>query len=156
MAQRRPLGKTGGPTGILNINWIVKLLLTLTLLQILVARRLAHGHDIIPAIHTQHLLCTKTNNGCQLWQLCRLQHSWFALSQFRSQGIEHLRIVGCLKLGSNDDSRAARLLEGIFKLMQAIRGIDIDQDSSNFTGSKLRNAPFSAVGRPDTDTLALL
>src|SRR5215470_7386824 len=56
MAQSRSFGKACCATGVLNVNRVIKLLLTLPLVELLIADRVTHRHQLIPGKHSCRLL----------------------------------------------------------------------------------------------------
>ena len=61
-----------------------------------------------------------------------------------------------LKRVAVDQRRAADLLQRIFEFVQAIGGIDGDEDQPRLGGGELGQRPFRPVERPDADPLAAL
>ena len=76
--------------------------------------------------------------------------------QLWAEAHHHLRVVGRAEAGGEDERRAARLIQRVLQLMQAVRGVDVDQNRANLGRGELGDRPFSAVGRPDADAVALL
>ena len=72
------------------------------------------------------------------------------------QGAQAGEIVVALEAGAEDQRFAADLGEGVFGLVTAVGGIDVDEDQAGLRGGELGEDPLAVVGRPHADALARL
>ncbi len=93
MAQCRPFRETGRPAGVLNVDRIVKFLISLHLLECFLADIIPHGKQFSPGQHTWNVVLANTNDRSEIGELLRLQLANFALREFRRQGLKHLSII---------------------------------------------------------------
>src|SRR5438132_13883001 len=97
MAQGCTFGEAGCTTRVLNVDLVIKLLLTLLFVELFSADRFTHCHQFIPGEHTWCFLRAKTNYSRQSGQFGSFEVSRFRSMEFGWQGIEHLSIVGGLE-----------------------------------------------------------
>ena len=74
----------------------------------------------------------------------------------RSDLFDHVGVVGLAEASRVNDDSAARLVERVFQLVHAVRRIDIHEDRPDLGGRVLNDDPLVAVGRPDTNSVALV
>src|SRR6185437_11831616 len=79
MAECSSLGEAGGSTGVLDVNWIVKFLRPLDLLERFLAHVIAQGQQTGPGKHTGNAVRTDANDRSKMREFLRLQLTNLAL-----------------------------------------------------------------------------
>ena len=77
-------------------------------------------------------------------------------AQFGDELREHADIVGAAKAARQDQHGQAGLPQRVLELVETIRGVDVDEDCSDFGRRVLRHDPFRAVRAPDPHAIAWL
>ena len=96
-----------------------------------------------------------TDHGLEARQLRGGQRPRRAIGQFRGQLLQHAEIVARLEMGRGDEGGAADLVQHVFDFAHTVCRIDRHQDDADPRGGELREQPFVAVRRPNTDPVAL-
>ncbi len=133
--ERRPLGRSRGPAGVLDVDGVAGGERGAAL------RQLLHGHlgagldQCAPRVGIE-------------------EDRLLEVGQLRSNLAEHRAIVRALEAGRGDQHPAAGLAQGVLELGDAIGGVDVDQDDAELRGRVLGQDPLRAVGAPDPHPVA--
>ena len=73
---------------------------------------------------------------------------------FGHQLAQHAEIVAGFEALGGDQRLAPNLVEGVFELVDPIRGVDVDHDEAGLRRRELGDHPLGVVRRPDGDALA--
>ncbi len=90
----------------------------------------------------------------QLRELVRVELAGREMRQLRAEGLHHRRVVSRAEIGREHQRHAAGLIQRVFKLVQAVGGVDVDEDRPDFGGGELGDGPLRAVGGPDAHPVA--
>ncbi len=156
VAEGGALGEAGGAGGVLDVDRLVELQLLAALAQLLGADLLGHRLQLLPAEHAVGRLPAEADHPAQLRQHVAVQGAERAAGQFRQQLAEHAVVVGGLEGIGADQPATAGLLERVLEFVEAVGGVDVDQDHPGLGAGELGDAPLGAVRRPDAQTLARL
>ena len=154
VGQRRSFGRAGGAAGELDVDRVVELQL---------AGEVGERGAVAVAAHAEHIVKTQKAAGVALADanergqrrqpLC-LQPAGSGALDLRRELAQHADIAAGLERIGRDQGFAADLVERVFELGQAIRGVDVDEDETGLRRRELRDCPFGVVRRPDADPIA--
>jgi hypothetical protein len=139
-----------------EVNWIIETQLALH------GTHLCHGlvvgarRQLTPASRAGRRVRIQQDHFAQRWQPFRLQRTDLGHGQFRRQLHQHVQIMRGLETSRQHQRTAAHLVERVLQFVQAIGGIDVDQDDAQLRRRELQHHPLVAIGCPDADAVAPL
>src|SRR5690242_1493176 len=92
----------------------------------------------------------------QVGQLMAVELAWRATRQLGRKRLHHLDVAGGAEVWGEHQRVAARLVQGVFQLVEAVARIDVDQYRADLGRGILRNRPLGVGRRPDANTITLL
>ena len=156
MRQRHALGRARGAAGELDIHRIVELQRRSQFGKLLAVPRAAHFCHVLEGEGARTFGAADLDHRAQLRQPRCLQFARLRCGKLRQQRVQHLHVVGGLERGCGNDRRAADFCECEFKLAQAVRRIDGNENEPGLGGGELRQRPFRPIERPHPDPRAAL
>ena len=157
VGEHRALGKAGRAGSVLDVDNIVEVERRLALGEFAGRYQLGPRNKLAPGQHSSLRLVPEKDGVPQVRELLRVQDMpRVRRAQFRNQFAQHPRVVVVLETLAADQCVALRLAQGELKFIEAVGGVDRDENRADFGSSELRHDPGRAVGGPDADPLALL
>ena len=156
MRQRRALGRARRAGSELDVDRIVELQPLAQRGEIGKLRAGRRRGDIGEIQHACGLFDAEPDDGLEVRQPGRRQGARRGGVDLGRQSAQAGEIVVALESGAENQRLAADLAEGVFGLVTAVGGIDVDQDQACLRGGELGEDPLAVVGRPDADALARL
>ncbi len=154
MGERRRLRRSGGAGGELNIDRVIRQQHSGQFSQPRMLGRTAHRRNFGKTIITQLISIREMSHDRQMRQAGSAQPARRAIRQFRREFPQDPDVVGGPEAIRGDQRPALDFVQRIFQFRRAIGRIDVHQDQPGLGGRILREHPFDAVGRPETDAVA--
>ena len=154
VGQRRALGKAGGAAGELDVDRVVELQRLGERGEVaalgVAAQTATSANGIMPAC----ALLADGDDEPQIGELGGVEIAGRGMRQLGREIAQHADIVAGLEPRGGDQRGAARFVERVFELGEAVGRVDVDEDEPGLGGGELGDDPFGIVGRPDADPLA--
>ena len=156
MGQHDPLGKPGGPRGILHVDDIVRRERSLPLPVFLLRYHDAERLDFCERIHASVFLHAEKTDTPEVGEAAAYQPPALHGLQFRNKFIDGVDVVGVLVAVDEKKVLGLRLPEQVFELGAFIVGVDGEEHRADLGGGKLQGDPVRDIGCPDGDFFPFL